>query len=342
MRRLFGPEPLQLLPVFGLLATRWGIACAIGYYEAPLWLIGLLACTIGCWLVHGAGTYIHEQGHRLIVRREPFATGVDALLEACATTFGISVSYQYKHVHFHHIYLGDYEWDSEMRDLCAHVSIVSAEQRARLATRLLVLLEGFLALFPGAGLVAQDVTEAVRAVTLLPADVLSSDTVRSARFALPPRLVAKKRAFVALSLACYSLCWQLCGWRAALFAVWSLAVKASRFDIVGWGQDAAEHNSHDASQPTNSTLTAWNWLFANTGYHTEHHSFPQVAGCYLPRLTRAAPEEFTCCQALVAWHTLWLRWALSSFKSFRITEQQVQLADWGRCHRSRRTSSKAE
>ena len=49
------------------------------------------------WLVHAAGTYIHEQAHRLIVRREPYATAVDALLEACMTSFGQVVGYQYRH-----------------------------------------------------------------------------------------------------------------------------------------------------------------------------------------------------------------------------------------------------
>lgn len=130
VRKLFGSEPLQLFGVLGLLTLRWGVAWAVSYFESPVWLIGVLSCTVGCWLVHGAGTYIHEQGHRLIVSREPLATAVDVLLEMGATTFGISVSYQYKHVNFHHVYLGDYEWDSEMRDLCAHVSVLTAEQRS--------------------------------------------------------------------------------------------------------------------------------------------------------------------------------------------------------------------
>ena len=336
LRRLYGSEPLQLIPIVGLLLTRWGVAYCVGVYEAPLWLIGVLACTFGCWTVHAAGTYIHEQGHRLVVAAEPAATAVDVLLEACATTFGYSVSYQHKHVNFHHVYLGDYEWDSEMRDLCAHVSVVSAEQRAYLATRGLVLLEGCLALLlPAAGLVAQDVAEAVRAALLLPADVRPSDGVRRARFALPPRLAIKQRAFVGVSIAMYALCWRLCGLRACVFGLWSLAVKSSRFDVIGWGQDMAEHNAHDDARPkrrpTNTTHTAWNWLFCNTGYHTEHHTFPAVPGCYLPRLSRAAPEEFAPCVASVPWAALWLQWARSSFKSFRVTPQQLDLAHGGRC-----------
>ena len=93
-----------------------------------------------------------------------------------------------------------------------------------------------------------------------------------------------------------------------LFALWSLSVKASRFDVIGWGQDMAEHNAHDDSQPTNTTHTLWNWLFCNTGYHVEHHSFPTVPGCNLPQLSRIAPEEFGSCTGTRSYPELWVRW----------------------------------
>jgi fatty acid desaturase len=88
------------------------------------------------------------------------------------------------------------------------------------------------------------------------------------------RLQRKQDAFALFSAACYLGAWWLWGWRAALYALWSLSVKASRFDVVGWGQDMAEHNSDDEHKPTNSTYTWWNVLFCNTGYHAEHHTFP--------------------------------------------------------------------
>ena len=135
LRRLYGAEPRQLLMVVLLLTARWGLAWALA--DAPLLLIGALACTVGCWLVHGLGTYAHEQAHRLIVAREPAASAVDLLIECGMTSFGKMVAYQYRHVNFHHRYLGDYEWDSEVRDLCAHVVVVEAADRAALASRAL-------------------------------------------------------------------------------------------------------------------------------------------------------------------------------------------------------------
>ena len=113
LRALSGPQPLQLLPVLALLCARWGLAYLLR--DASLPAIVLTACTAGCWLVHALGTYVHEQGHRLIVRAEPWATAVDVLIEAAITSFGTGTGYQHRHVNFHHRFLGDYEWDWQGR-----------------------------------------------------------------------------------------------------------------------------------------------------------------------------------------------------------------------------------
>ena len=130
----------------------------------------------------------------------------------------------------------------------------------------------------------------------------------------------------------------------------------------------AEHNPDDHEKPTNSTYTAWNFLFCNTGYHAEHHTFPAVPGCYLPRVSAAAPQYFRPCENTTSWPALWSRWgergassqaaqplaqpapspvltltctlsprlaAANGFRSFRITPYQEQLAVGGRCALSR-------
>jgi len=122
IRQLYGAQPLQLIAVVLLFCARWGLAWLLR--DASLLIIGLLASSVGVWIVHAAGTYAHESAHRLIVRHEPAALMVDLFIEATMTSFGKMVGYQYRHVNFHHLYLGDYEWDSEMRDVCAHVAVV--------------------------------------------------------------------------------------------------------------------------------------------------------------------------------------------------------------------------
>ena len=89
LRAYSGPQPLQLVAVLALLAARWGLAYLLR--DSPLVLIGVAASTLGVWLVHALGTYVHEQGHRLIVRSEPMATAVDVLIEVGITSFGTGV-----------------------------------------------------------------------------------------------------------------------------------------------------------------------------------------------------------------------------------------------------------
>lgn len=182
LRRLYGAEPLQSIPVIALFFLRWGMAYALR--DSPILLIGLLASTIGCWTVHASGTYAHENAHRLIVSSEPAAMLLDVLIEATITSFGKVVGYQYRHVNFHHLYLGDYDWDSEMRDLCAHVAISDAEILHLLRSRAIQLIEAMLALLPAGGLVAQDVAETLRSRWIVP-HVTVSDAQRKERFALP-------------------------------------------------------------------------------------------------------------------------------------------------------------
>jgi hypothetical protein len=159
---------------------------------------------------------------------------VDLFIEATMTSFGKMVGYQYRHVNFHHLYLGDYEWDSEMRDVCAHVAVVRTEDASYLLSRMLLVLEASLSLLPCGGLFAQDVVEMLRARMLVTSK--AADEVREHRFALPYELQQKQNIFAVFSFACYVTVWYFMGWRSALFALWSLSVKASRFDVVGWGQ----------------------------------------------------------------------------------------------------------
>ncbi|XP_043198503.1 sphingolipid delta(4)-desaturase/C4-monooxygenase DES2-like [Amphibalanus amphitrite] len=46
-----------------------------------------------------------------------------------------------------------------------------------------------------------------------------------------------------------------------------------------------------------------NWLFLNTGYHIEHHDFPNVPCCRLAAVTRAAPEFYAGLPHVDSWFT---------------------------------------
>ena len=54
IRQLYGAQPLQLIAVVLLFCARWGLAWLLR--DASLLIIGLLASSVGVWIVHAAGT----------------------------------------------------------------------------------------------------------------------------------------------------------------------------------------------------------------------------------------------------------------------------------------------
>jgi sphingolipid delta-4 desaturase len=86
---------------------------------------------------------------------------------------------------------------------------------------------------------------------------------------------------------------------------------ASNWGITFRGQSIAEHHIYHQGK-TYSTYSWTNILFFNTGYHDEHHTFPQVSWIHLPKIKRLAPEYFTNDNpySYLQW---WWRWAKSIF-----------------------------
>ena len=98
---------------------------------------------------------------------------------------------------------------------------------------------------------------------------------------------------------------------------------ASRWNIALHGQSIAEHYriglGPDAGEtdPTNSTyFLAENILGFNTGYHDEHHTFPNVPWYHLPKLTKAGPEVFNNINTRRYW-SCWFEWAVNGFETSR-------------------------
>merc|ERR1719387_3304727 len=106
---------------------------------------------------------------------------------------------------------------------------------------------------------------------------------------------------IAVSASVYGVLVYLKMWNAILFAAWTTSLCASRWCIALHGQSIAEHYRHnfEAKQngmevaPTHSTYhSVENVIGFNTGYHDEHHTFPNVPWYHLPKLRRAAPGVF--------------------------------------------------
>lgn len=113
------------------------------------------------------------------------------------------------------------------------------------------------------------------------------------------------------------------GWRSMMYHFLCLSFETNAFVSV-WrtGQDVAEHNPLEDDRPTNSHYYwLYNFLFLNTGYHNEHHTFPQIAGPRLPALKKAAPEFFTS-EIKTSYFKLFADQLVSHFESYRLSAAQ--------------------
>jgi len=79
----------------------------------------------------------------------------------------------------------------------------------------------------------------------------------------------------------------------------------------------ASRSQDDDPQETFSYYGPLNWITFNVGYHNEHHDFPSIPGCNLPKVRKLAPEFYDT----LSYHTSW-SWVLWDF----VTNRDVALS----------------
>ncbi len=98
--------------------------------------------------------------------------------------------------------------------------------------------------------------------------------------------------FVAVSIFANAVLFFGFGFWAWLYHNWALSLFLSKWGVSNLGQSLSEHLDGDEMKPTRSTYGWINWLLFNTGYHHEHHTFPNIAWMHLPRVKTIAPQVF--------------------------------------------------
>ena len=98
--------------------------------------------------------------------------------------------------------------------------------------------------------------------------------------------------FISTSLLANAALLVLFGFWGWLYHNWALSLFLGKWGITNLGQSLSEHPDGDLEHPTRSTYWWGNRILFNTGYHHEHHTFPNVAWMNLPRLTAIAPDVF--------------------------------------------------
>ncbi len=269
-----------------ILAAHWTVCWWVA--GTGVLTVFLTAFFVGQVMIHSAGALLHETAHRLVFRGRRAKLAFDLLLEVILISFSLQLTYQHEHVSLHHPFLGDYERDYEHEDNCRY----RARRQFRVAHPVLEKL-----------MVASQLV-----VSLLPLGFLVSDRIflpiyrhatgravkDTQRHMAPTQPTAGERAFfIGVSAAALAFLWLAFGWLAVLYQVWSLSIFRGKAGVTNLGQSLAEHPGDDVENPTRSQYGWLNWILFNTGYHHEHHTYPQVAWTRLPRLTALAPEIFS-------------------------------------------------
>jgi len=285
VKTLTGTEPLTVFALPVILAAHWGMAWAVS--DAPLWVIFLAAFFWGQIAIHSAGSLLHETAHKLIFRGARAKLAFDLGLEVILGSYAKQLTYQHEHISSHHPYIGDYERDYEHEDLCAFQSRMQLRHENPMVQRLLTGLTLVLHALPLGFMIGDLVLPRLNAwISGRP----QKDPARRVRASQPP--VWQVRLFITVSLASNLLLLAVFGPWALLYHLWALSLFLGKFGIWNLGQSLSEHEGTDEDAPTRSFYGWLNLPLFNTGYHNEHHTFPNVPWSRLPRLTRAAPEVF--------------------------------------------------
>lgn len=283
---LSGPQPLTVLALPVLLVLHWSIAWLVS--DLPVWVIGLTAFLVGQLVYHSAASLIHETCHKLVFREARPKLAFDLGLEFILTSYGKQLTYQHQHVTSHHPFVGDYDNDYEHEDLCALQARFAIGRTHPTLQKLLTALTLFLHALPlGSVFVADKILPPLYAKA-------SGRPVNDPqpRFTGTSATAAEMRPYIVVSVLSNVIMLLLLGPWALLYHLWSLSFFLGKLGISNLGQSLTEHPGDDDVNPTRSTYGPINWLLFNTGYHNEHHSFPNVPWTRLPTLRRVAPEVF--------------------------------------------------
>jgi len=304
-----GPDRRTVFAVPVIFALHWGMAWAVS--DAPVWVIFIAAFFWGQLAIHATGGLIHETAHKLIFRGPRAKLAFDIGLECIITSYGKQLIYQHEHISSHHPYIGDYERDYEHEDICAFQSRMTLRHDNPVIQRLLTVFTLVLHALPLGFLIGDEV---LPRLNRLVSGRSQRDPERVIEATRPPKW--QMRLFMAVSLVSNLALLALLGPWALLYHLWALSLFLGKMGIWNLGQSLSEHEGTDDDSPSRSTYTWVNIPLLNTGYHNEHHTFPNVAWTKLPLLHKTAPEVFNV-EADKSYFAYWLDHVRGDFTASR-------------------------
>jgi sphingolipid delta-4 desaturase len=268
IRSLIGPAPVTFWWILGLVGLQFAVAWFVA--DQPIWVLVLLAYTVGAFASHGLFVMIHECAHRLVFRKR-----LPNLLAGLVANLPLftpgSFSFQKYHLK-HHAHQGVYELDAD----------IPSRWEARLIGRSPLGKALWLLLYP--------IFQAVRSFRVKAVPAFDGWTF------------ANLGIQIAVNLAVYLL-W---GGQALAYLILALFFSIGLHPLgARWIQ--RHYMVSEGDQETFSYYGALNRLTFNVGYHNEHHDFPSVAWTRLPEIRAAAPEAYADLAAHTSWTSLLFR-----------------------------------
>lgn len=293
IKQYFGNYPWSIAAIAVLVALQWLVAWLVS--DLTWWMVGFVSFFVGQFILHSLTTFIHEAAHNLILKGRFGSVITLLLIELGTLSFGYSLKYVSRHGPSHHMHLNDYMKDYEWWD----------KKRAKFLSDRVSLraVEALLHLFPGGSVLTDFIISSI----------VPSDSDRQIKGAKKSKSVAV--LLIATTLILYVLAWGLIGWKASLYFFWTVSLMVGYWGITFSGQSISEHNIYNQGK-TYSTYHWSNILFFNTGYHDEHHTFPEVPWVHLPKIKQIAPEHFTN-DSPYSYFQWWWQWARSIFAPVR-------------------------
>jgi sphingolipid delta-4 desaturase len=282
---LAGADWRGLIGAILLLAIHWTAIWLVS--RTNVFVVFFAAFFFGQLVLHSVGSLIHETAHRLVFRERRAKLAFDLLLEVITTSFGRQLTYQHEHVSSHHPHLGNYERDYEHEDLCRFLARRAHRAKNPNLQHWLTLAELIVQAMPLGFMISNKIFN-----PFYRKRTGQATKDRQRRIGATKAPETERRIFIGVSIATNIFLFAAFGFLGWLYHIWSLSLFLGKCGVTNLGQSLAEHPGDDALAPTRSTYSPLNLILFNTGYHNEHHTFPNVAWTRLPKLRKLAPAVF--------------------------------------------------
>ena len=296
---LCGPFYPSFIVIIILVGIQWLFWINMKNDVSFLW-IGFLAWINANTFYYSLSIFTHENTHGLVFGWK-YRLLIAIIMEMGMLTFGGTWEYINIHYSLHHPHLNDKNKDPDCPGLADTLIRNKLKQYDSTLAKIIIPLVELLPC-------------GVFFIRAFPFPFQKND--RS--FKIVHKRGKQEQILVSISLITYGILIYYRMWNSILFAMWSVSFFLGRWCISLNGQAIAEHYSSNADKNTSPSKSTYNrlenLLNFNTGYHDEHHTFPNVSWFYLPKIRQISPDDFQN-ENHYSYFTLWFNWVWNGFNT---------------------------